>query len=372
MNSSGPEQGLGPAKTADANLLGDGPTASDQGRESRQRMWTRMRRAAMWAITLGLLTVAMLRVLCHDNWDPLIWFNAFTLYVYLPAYIVAAVAVLQRRWLLAGLNALIIACHLTWIAPDFQPAAPTQPAALADISRTVKIFCANIRATSPDHESVLKEIASVDPDIVVLIEYRRWWTHSLRESPVLRPYVYGTNLAAPYNGEVGVFSRIPISNQQMIWVETHVNNVVDISLGNSSLRLFALHSPRPFYEQPFDYGGFWRQELPLLSRQPRPLVVIGDFNATQYSRVYQDLTSMGLRSAHVDRGRGYATTWPNGDNPLPPIRIDQAFLSPQVECLSITEGIGLGSDHKPLILEIRLRVDRPMVATMSTASTAGK
>ncbi len=122
-----------------------------------------------------------------------------------------------------------------------------------------------------------------------------------------------------------------------------------------------MHSPRPFYKEHFNYSEFWLGALPLISQQPRPLMVIGDFNATQYSRVYQELASMGLRSAHVDRGRGYATTWPNGDNPLPPIRIDQAFLSPQVECLNITEGIGRGSDHKPLILEIRVREDRPAV-----------
>ena len=362
MISPGTDHSFHGGNTTSAVLLGNGHTVSNLGRESPQRIWARRCRIATWAITLGLLTFAALHVVCLDSWAPLIWFNAFTLYLYLPAYIVAAIAVWKRRWLLAALNALIIACHLTWVAPDFQPATASQPAGLADVSRTVRIFSANIRATNPDHESVLKEIAAVDPDIVILIEYRRWWTHSLRDSPVLKPYIYGTNLDAPYNGEVGIFSRIPISKQQMLWVGTHVNDVVDIPLGRTSLRLFALHSPRPFYGEHFGYDGFWREALPFISQQSRPLVLIGDFNATQYSRVYQELTSMGLRSAHVDRGRGYATTWPNGDNPLPPIRIDQAFLSPQVECLNITEGIGSGSDHKPLILEIRVREDRPVVA----------
>jgi endonuclease/exonuclease/phosphatase (EEP) superfamily protein YafD len=67
------------------------------------------------------------------------------------------------------------------------------------------------------------------------------------------------------------------------------------------------------------------------------------------------LIAMGLRSAHVDRGRGYATTWPNGRLPFPPIRIDQALLSPDVECLRIEEGIGVGTDHEPLIVDVRVR-----------------
>jgi endonuclease/exonuclease/phosphatase (EEP) superfamily protein YafD len=87
--------------------------------------------------------------------------------------------------------------------------------------------------------------------------------------------------------------------------------------------------------------------------------VVGDFNATQHSRVYEQLMSGHFRSAHEDRGRGYATTWPNGLRPVPPIRIDQALMSPQVECVSIVEGTGLGSDHKPLILELRVHTPGP-------------
>jgi endonuclease/exonuclease/phosphatase (EEP) superfamily protein YafD len=71
--------------------------------------------------------------------------------------------------------------------------------------------------------------------------------------------------------------------------------------------------------------------------------------------VYKQLRAAGLRSAHDDRGRGYATTWPNGKWLLPPIRIDQAFLSGDVECTGITEGRGEGSDHKSLIVDIRVR-----------------
>jgi len=108
-----------------------------------------------------------------------------------------------------------------------------------------------------------------------------------------------------------------------------------------------------------DYAGFWNRTIPLILSEKGPLVVVGDFNATQFSDVYQQLTADRLRSAHQDRGRGYATTWPNGQYWLPSlIRIDQALLSPEIECLSIREGEGRGSDHKPLILDVRIRPNR--------------
>jgi endonuclease/exonuclease/phosphatase (EEP) superfamily protein YafD len=334
--------------------------------ERAKSRWSRLSRIAMWAITLGMLAGAALRIICHDGTDLLIWFNAFTPYVYLPAYVLFALAAWEHRRLLAAANLLLILCHLVWVAPDYRSSTP-YPAdpANAAVSRPIRILFANIRSQNEDHDGVLREIASVDPDIVVLVEYRRWWTHSLQESPVLQPYVYGTQLNQPFAGEVAVFSKLPIANQQLVWVGTRLNNILDVLLGDTSLRLFCLHSPRPYYEQPFGYGDFWKQELPLISQQPRPLVVIGDTNITQFSKIYQQLISTGLRSAHSDRGRGYATTWPNGTNPLPPIRIDQAFLSPQVECLKIAEGIGYGSDHKPLILDIRVHPGDPAEATPS-------
>jgi endonuclease/exonuclease/phosphatase (EEP) superfamily protein YafD len=332
-----------------------------------QVTWARLRDCVLWGVTVGLLTGAALRILCHDAIDPLIWFNAFTPYVYLPAYAVFIFAAWQRQWLMLAANLVLILCHVAWVAPDFRTALPYPVRANdSSASRSVRIFSANIRAENPDHEGVLREIASRDPDVIVLIEYRRWWTHSLRESSVLKSYPYGTDLNQPYTGEIAIFSRLPIGKQQIIWLPDHMNNVVAIPLGTSSLRLFCLHSPRPIYEKPFGYGEFWSKELPLISQQPRPLVVIGDFNATQSSRVYEELVSDGLRSAHSDRGRGYATTWPNGDNPLPPIRIDQAFLSPEVECLGVSEGIGYGSDHKPLVLDIRVHSGDPAAATAST------
>jgi endonuclease/exonuclease/phosphatase (EEP) superfamily protein YafD len=71
--------------------------------------------------------------------------------------------------------------------------------------------------------------------------------------------------------------------------------------------------------------------------------------------VYRQLTADRLRSAHDDRGRGWVSTWPNGQVWLPPVRIDQVFVSPEVECVRIVEGEGRGSDHKPVIVDVRIR-----------------
>jgi endonuclease/exonuclease/phosphatase (EEP) superfamily protein YafD len=318
-------------------------------------------------MTLCLAIVAVLRVLWHDATVPLVWLNAFTLYIYLPAYVVLAIAMWKRRWLLAVASGAVVGCHVMWVAPDFRPPTPFEPplASSAD-APSLRIFYANVRMGNLDVKGFYREIAAADPDVIVLVEIGRWWYEEMRKLPAFAPYQYGTSVNNSFLGDVAVFSRRPTSRLQLVWAQDRLNCVLDIPLGEVALRLFCLHSPRPLAEAPSLYRAFWRETEPMLAEQREPLVVIGDFNATQHSQVYKRLTSGRLRSAHEDRGRGYATTWPNRYNPLPPIRIDHALLSPQVECVSIVEGLGKGSDHKPLVLDVRVhppgRPSNPAIA----------
>jgi endonuclease/exonuclease/phosphatase (EEP) superfamily protein YafD len=174
----------------------------------------------------------------------------------------------------------------------------------------------------------------------------------------MRPYVFGTyGPGRPHGfaGEVAVYSKLPLQEHPRIWAAGRMTCAFDVPVDGAPLRLLCLHAPRPTQRAFYDYDGFWKVITPEILALPDPAVVVGDFNATQYSAVYERLTADRLRSAHEDRGRGYATTWPNGAWPVPPIRIDQALLSPGVECVRITEGRGAGSDHKPLILDVQIR-----------------
>lgn len=312
--------------------------------------------AVAWCGVLGLLAVAVLRVFWHDGNLLLTWLNAFTMYVYLLAYLVLALAAWTGRWWLATASAAVVAFHLAWVAPDFQSATPYVLPAVNPVAEpeSLRIFYANVLGSNTEFDAMLSEAKRSDPDVLVLTELHRPWVRYLRESGATRDYPYGTNIQKRHYGDTNVFSRLPVSRQRVIYVAGRVVVAVDIPVGAQTVRLYLIHSPRPMFESMVEYVDFWKQMEPLLNSERGPVVVIGDFNATQHSAVYRRLTAGRLRSAHVDRGRGYATTWPNWRRPAPPIRIDQALLSPEVECVSIVEGVGHGSDHKPLLLDIRI------------------
>lgn len=310
-------------------------------------------------MALPLAALAGLRIFYHDGTYLLICVNAFTRYLYLPAYACLAWSIWQRRWGLAAVSAAVVACHVVWLTPEFIrdrrfDVSPTI-AATAGESRVVRIVFANVWGHNDNPIGFVQEIASLDPDIIVFVEYYRPWHAIVPSLPALHPYIYGTSASQPYAGEIAIFSKLPIENEARIWSTRRMSFMFDLQVDGQKLRMFCLHAPRPMDLSQHDYVGFWQDIVPQILDLPDPAVIVGDFNATPHSLVYKNLTADWLRSAHEDRGRGYATTWPNGKFPSPPIRIDHALLTPGVECLQIREGQGFSSDHKPLILDVRLR-----------------
>jgi endonuclease/exonuclease/phosphatase (EEP) superfamily protein YafD len=311
-----------------------------------------------------LVVVALLRLTYHDGTHFLTCLNAFTRYIYLPAYACLAWAIWKRLRILALTNLAVVCLHITLIAPDFVrdhrfDSAANSPVANAATAPTVRIFFANVRADNAEYAALLKEIQDANPDVIVLVEFTPNWRRAYLHSPFFESYPYGNGMKNEAMGTVNVFSRLPLKNEKENWFAGRGLETFEILVGSETLHMIGLHSPRPMNIRTDDYYGFWGRTIPLILGEKGPLVVVGDCNATQFSNVYQQLTADRLRSAHQDRGRGYATTWPNGEYGIPSlVRIDQAFLSPEIECLGVREGEGRGSDHKPLILDVKIRPSR--------------
>jgi endonuclease/exonuclease/phosphatase (EEP) superfamily protein YafD len=195
--------------------------------------------------------------------------------------------------------------------------------------------------------------------VIVIVEFSVEWYRAFHHSPILTEYPYGGGFENQRLGTVNVFSRIPLKSDRRDNQGGRTLQTIEVPVGSETFHIIGLHAPRPMNIQSDNYEAFWTRATSMILSERGPLVVVGDFNATQYSKVYEQLTADRLRSAHQDRGRGYATTWPNGQYGVPSlIRIDQALLSPEVECIDIREGEGRGSDHKPLIVDVKIRPNR--------------
>jgi endonuclease/exonuclease/phosphatase (EEP) superfamily protein YafD len=317
-----------------------------------------------WCVVLVLATGAVLRLFLYDRWIPLVWWNNFTLYVYLPAYLCLPVALAMRQWRLATITVLVIACHVVWVAPDFlrSETGTSMAATRTSGGRRLRLYYQNVNKYADDYDQRIAEILAAEPDVIALVEFVPTWEAAVRESEIPEKFPYNTLREKPQSQQLAVFSKLPIEEVEYRFIaDRRLVVAATLQIEGRPLHLFCIHAPRPLWDQAEQYWTFSQEITDWIRKTAGPRVIVGDFNATQHAAWYKRLTTLaGLHSAHRDVGRGYATSWPN-DSPLPraqfslpPIRIDHVLLSEELQCQDIREGGGGLSDHKPLICDLLL------------------
>lgn len=86
-----------------------------------------------------------------------------------------------------------------------------------------------------------------------------------------------------------------------------------------------------------------------------PRILLGDFNATGASVVYRTLTNKLAAARSLSKTKTPTSTFPS---PLPVLRIDHLFVSPEIEVEAVFAPFGpltrVASDHLPLAMDFSL------------------
>ena len=97
-----------------------------------------------------------------------------------------------------------------------------------------------------------------------------------------------------------------------------------------------------------------------LTSMPRPLVVMGDFNAPHDSPVLARLTDMELSNTFSEAGQGWGYTYGHAvHRKIDFLRIDHILVSPELDVLRARVGPSRTSDHHAVIADLRLRQVAP-------------
>ena len=307
--------------------------------------------AGSWLVFAGYATFIAARVYRPDSNIIFIWFNAYTFWVYLPVYGLAALAGVFRRWYLAIALGGVCAFHLAWVLPDYRPAAEI-PAAAEEAPRFT-LMTTNVFFGNDDYSGIAAEIGEVDPDVLFLQEFGPRLKLALEDAGVEQRYPYRQTAYENQFFGNALYSKFPLTEVGVLDAGERPLIRATIQVGGVPVRLYNVHPPSPgFRENIADaWNEGWEAITEIVGEEEGALVLAGDFNLNQHHRWYRELKDMGLLSAHEQRGRGNATTWPTGKK-LRPIRIDHVFHSREVVTLSIREGVGAGSDHRPVIAEL--------------------
>jgi vancomycin resistance protein VanJ len=245
---------------------------------------------------------------------------------------------------------------------------PRWPVRTADPAFTVLTY--NVLYTNEDVDAVADEIERHNPDFFGLRELEPSMAQVLNSRFVER---YPYHRVEP---GCGFWSRYPILSYEafrLVEGQGACAQQLVLDLDGREVNVLSVH-PRspPVYGIPFskvlavlptefpnqDRDADLRGLLLRLEEIEGPLVVIGDFNATDQQGFYSPLTRR-LHDAHRESGWGMGFTfsdWP--DVGLALWRIDYVFYKSDLVALSAGVGDYGGSDHRPVIARLAFRAGR--------------
>ena len=176
-------------------------------------------------------------------------------------------------------------------------------------------------------------------------------------------------------GSVRVFSRYAILEREILTIEDEPGRLalrLLLDLDGRELVIYAVHFVLPqstvlgesvvpdigidfvFRYDERRRNAQIRRMLEILSDETRPFLLVGDFNMSDSSLIYDEIAA-GLGDAWREAGTGAGRTWPVAEvigwprviHPL--LRIDYIWHHAALRAVEAMVGEAIGSDHLPLV-----------------------
>jgi endonuclease/exonuclease/phosphatase (EEP) superfamily protein YafD len=322
--------------------IDQGASAPEEQPSQRLRKKHRGYLGCVLGLSLGLMGLAASRL--GHLWVAFDVFSQFTLQF---IFLIAAFAIglfMPRAKILCAIVLFIAMLVSLSIWPYYASEHVKVLGKAAETERTLKFASFNTWYDNDKIDDVRKEIARINADVFVVIEFspNKQRIHDQLKSQ----YPYQAQCPANDDCEFGIFSKHPLDNVKIMesWVGP---SYIRASLGPDfgGLTVFGVHTTRfPHSRAQFTQIKAMGAEI---DRVVGPHVVMGDFNSTPFSRVTQTFAN--------DTGMTQLTSLPSWPARLglPQISIDHIFASAGVRALS-TESIGenAGSDHFPIFMTL--------------------
>ena len=279
------------------------------------------------------------------------------------------------KWfiLLAVINLLLIASFCMGLRWNIEPEKVENANSLRVLSYNAKVQ--RSRHTHGGLDVLSAEIRSHNADLIALQDADDWFGVNPESPPVRLPSFLGYPYALSA-GQYIVASRFPIRACEAHRLGNDERSSHYLQCGllvhGKPLTLVTAHliSPRgsilSVRDDPLDGVDGWNANLDERIREsgliaaavqhlPRPLLVMGDFNAREESPVVQNLLRTGLRDAWSVAGRGWGFTYGHAVHKrIDFLRIDHILVSPELAVSRARVGGSLASEHNPVIADLLL------------------
>lgn len=267
----------------------------------------------------------------------------------LTAVLLLAAWLFMRSWRWASLAALTLGFN-AWLLVPYAP-LPSSLQTLAAETSDLKVMSYNVYYENPDPASILEEVAKYKPDIVFLMEYSSAVQAEIEDKFSDYPY----KLIEPSRRTMGLalFSKLPFEQSEVHrFAETRIPIFeVEFEL-NGQLVSFVGGHPWP----PIGRWGQFHQNqmldlIKVAAAAQHPLIVAGDFNASQWSFLAKKLSQ---EASVKDARQGFGLRHTFRIAPLVSIPLDHVFTSDNWHVSDYQTGDKRGSDHNSIVVTLKL------------------
>lgn len=261
---------------------------------------------------------------------------------------------LVRRWRWAALAALCVTVTAWQVVPWYLPPEGGRVIRPDSSTSALRVLLANVRTSNDRYEDVVALIEEAAPDVVVLQEVDERWLRGVKPIEADLPHV----IAAPRadNFGIAVFSRRPLENAHTVYLgSAEVESIVGmVNVDGGRVTLIATHPVPPITRQ---LARLRNKQLDAVAGAvtgaPGSVMVVGDLNVTMWSAPYRRLIDVtGLCNAR--KGFGILPSWSMYKPFFSRIPIDHCLHSADLGIASCRLGEPIGSDHRPLIVDLVL------------------
>lgn len=237
---------------------------------------------------------------------------------------------------------------------DAEPLDPAAP--------TLRVMTVNLLMANTDTDGIIGEVAAAKPDVLLLQEYTAGWHEALQRA-IAADYPHHSVVERDDSFGIGLYSRTPFVgevNANFPLGRAGVEQMrAEIDVGGRRFAVYNVHLLPPrtllYYS---DHRIQFADLVDALKAERLPYVVCGDFNFSETTPQHAYLKRAGVREAHEVAAVGRGATWPVNSvfrYIMPGIRIDHVYLSPDLTATRCEPGVGRGSDHRPVVVDVAFR-----------------
>lgn len=312
-----------------------------------------------WPVVDGIAVLAMLPTFLAGTagwwWlgDLFCHFRVQYVCVLLPLSVLYAA---RRRWRMTAALAAVLAVNVALIAPLYFGGSPSTAG-----GAPVRLLSANVFVGNGNTQPIIELVREERPELFLAIEVDPRWLSALDAIKDDYPYVISAMRNQGYGGfdpfGMALFSHKPatVSEVRRVGVQGLPVILAEFDLdGGASLTVIGTHPYPPVRRECAAVRDEYIAGVADIAASVEgPCVVLGDLNTTSWSPVFTRLVKRsGLRDSR--HGFGIQPTWPDG-NRLLRIPIDHALVSGEITVVDRRVGPSIGSDHRPLIIELGIK-----------------